>query len=152
MNIHQRDVFTPTKHCEYNSTKSIVRSVVNCASGPKQVAARLGMKREQRVYELTDPDCDAQMSFDAVRRLTSPTNRAAAEDLAALAGCVLMPVVKTDEPVSELVADSVKEHAEFVCLILRPHADSATERLAKIRELDDAIRALAEVRAALVAE
>lgn len=149
MNIHQ---YRPTKPVPYNSTKSVVRSVVNCAAGPKQVAARLGCKREQRIYEMTDPDCDAQMSFDAVRRLTSPTNRAAAEDLALLAGCVLLPIAKTSEPVNELVADSVKEHAEVVCLVLSTHSDSDTARLAKIKEVDDAIRALAEVRAALVTE
>ena len=151
MNIH-RSVYHPTKPVAYNSTKSVVRSVVNSADGPKQVASRLGIRREARIYEFTDPDCDAQISFDAVRKLTTPTNRAAAEDLAALAGCVLMPITKPNDPVNELVADSVRETAEFVCIILRPHADSYTDRQAKLRELDDAIRALAEVRAALVAE
>lgn len=150
MNYHHN--FTPTKTCEYGTAKSVVRSVVNAGGGPKQIAHRIGLKREQRVYEYCDADTPAQMSFDAIRKLTTPTNRAAAEDLAALAGCVLLPIARHDAPVGELVADSVREHAEFVCIVLRPYADSHAEKQAKLRELDDAIRALAEVRAALVAE
>lgn len=72
----------------YATTKDAVTRLVHDAGGAKPAAFVLE-RRERGIYEYCDPDHDAQMSFDQVRRLTVATGSTAAAEILAAAFMVI---------------------------------------------------------------
>jgi len=140
----------------YATTKDVVARLVDEAGGAKPSAFVLE-RRERGIYEYCDPDHDAQMSFDQVRRLTVATrSTAAAEMLAADAGGVFVPGERLGSATfSELAAQVCGEHGAFSAAVCRAFGDGrieAGERAEVRRELDDLIRLAIAARDRLEAD
>jgi hypothetical protein len=142
-----------TKQRDYGTTKDIVTRLVDEAGGVKRAAFLLG-RAVSRVYELCDPAREDQMSFEAVRKLTEFTGAtAAAEDLAALAGGVFMPIEIDDGDLSRLAADKAHEHGRVTTQLFVALGDgniSPDEARDLLKHVDVELRALMAMRAKLV--
>jgi hypothetical protein len=142
-----------TKQRDYGTTKDIVTRLVDEAGGVKRAAFLLG-RAVSRVYELCDPAREDQMSFEAVRKLTEFTGAtAAAEDLAALAGGVFMPIEIDDGDLSRLAADKAHEHGRVTTQLFVALGDgniSPDEARDLLKQVDVELRALMAMRAKLV--
>jgi hypothetical protein len=142
-----------TKQRDYGTTKDIVTRLVDEAGGVKRAAFLLG-RAVSRVYELCDPAREDQMSFEAVRKLTEFTGAtAAAEDLAALAGGVFMPIEIDDGDLSRLAADKAHEHGRVTTQLFVAMGDGKVtpeEARDLLKQVDSEMRALMTLRAKLV--
>lgn len=131
------------KRREPGTTKEVVFILIEQTGGLKCAAFVLDMGHS-RVAEFGDPQADAQISYDRVRRLTRAGATAAAEDLAALAGGVFLPMAPLPRCPRAAMARSATEYAELVGAVMTGAATAD-----QVKELDDVIRALAEMRVAL---
>lgn len=142
-----------TKVREYGSTKDIVTRLFEQAGGAARVAALLNRKLP-RVYEFCDPQSDPEIHFKDVRVITEFTGAtAAAEDLAALAGGVFMPIVIDDGALPRIAADKAHEHGRVTTQLFVALGDgsvSATEARELLKQVDSELRALMTLRAKLV--
>ncbi len=145
--------FAPIKPRDYGTTKELVARLIDEAGGVKR-AAFLGGRAASQVYAYADPAVDAQMSLDIARRLSAASGSATlAEDAAAIAGGVFMPIAPSNDPLSELSAKSAEEHGELTAALMRACADdkiSPDEARGLLDELDQNLRALVSIRAKLV--
>lgn len=145
--------YTPTKHREYGSTKALVARLIDDAGGAKQ-AAFIVERASSQVYAYADPDVDAQISLDMARRLTVSTgSKALAEDFAALAGGVFMPIVPPNaETLESLAATKAHEHGRMISSLFIAMADnhvSGDEARKLLVEADSNLRVLVAMRARL---
>lgn len=91
--------FNPLKRRQYGTTKSVVSELFKQAGGIPKVMEILELGRT-RAYDLTDPNSDADITFERVECLTRETDAtAAAEHLAFLAGGVFLPIDTLDEEI-----------------------------------------------------
>ena len=136
----------------YGSTESVVRELVEGAGGPKRAAFLLGLRNEFAIYAMMNPDKADQMSFDRVRRLTDATKaRAAAEDLARLAGAVLLPLDE-DGALRTLASRAAADWGRYSAILIEALADGRIDRReaeALLPELDTLIRSLGRQRVAI---
>lgn len=145
--------YSPTKPRDYGSTKEVVGRLIADAGGAKQAAFIL-QRAASQVYAYADPDVDVQINIDLARRLVAATGSTAiAEDFAALAGGVFMPLEPTPEPLAELSAKSAEEHGELMGALVRACSDGViddSEARELLQECDQHLRAVTALRAKLV--
>ncbi|WP_159728338.1 phage regulatory CII family protein [Methylosinus sp. Ce-a6] len=141
-----------TKQRDYGTTKDIVTRLVDEAGGVKRSAFLLE-RAVSRLYELCDPASPDHMSYDFVRKLTEFCGAtAAAEDLAALAGGVFMPIEIGDGDLPHIAADKAHEHGRVTTQLFVAMGDgdvSASEARDLLKQVDDELRALMAMRAKL---
>lgn len=141
-----------TKQRDYGTTKDIVTRLVDEAGGVKR-AAFLLERAVSRVYELCDPACPDQMSYDFVRKLSEFCgSTAAAEDLAALAGGVFMPIAIDDGDLPHIAADKAHEHGRVTTQLFVAMGDGKVtpdEARELLKQIDGELRALMTLRAKL---
>lgn len=146
--------FRALKPREYASTKDVVSRLYDEAGGLKRVAHVLERGLSQAAA-YADPAETAQISFDQVRRVTSPAATAAAEDLAALAGGAFVPGELAEGSLTELFARSAEEWGQVVAEVMRAYGDGhlcARDRERIHREVDDVCRALMALRSRVLAD
>lgn len=146
-----RRAFNPVKPVDPEQPKAAVRRLVDQAGGAKQAAVRIGVA-PATVYAYCDPGVPDEISFARVAALSTPQATAAAEYLAQLAGGVFLPVPSAATPIGALTAEAMQQHAEACAEIVRALGDgviSDAERAEAIRELDEAIHALVQLRQAV---
>jgi hypothetical protein len=137
---------------DYGTTKAVVARLIDDAGGAKQ-AAFIVERAASVVYSYADSDVEAQMSFDMARRLAAASgSRALADDAAAMAGGVFMPIEADEASVNALAAQHAHEHGRVVTQLFVSLADlkvSAVEARDLIKRVDDELRALVGLRAHL---
>ncbi len=145
--------FNPHKPREYGSTKEIVGQLIDAAGGVKNAAFVLE-RSPTLLYSFSDPQADAQISLDAARRLAASCETSIlAEDFAAIAGGVFMPVEPCADPLAELSAKSAEEHGELMGALVRACSDGVVdhhEAREILQECDQHLRAVVALRAKLV--
>lgn len=148
-----RSNFNPVKPRDPELPKAAVGRLVEQVGGPKESATRLALSLSQ-VYAFTDPACADEISFARVASLTSREATAAVEYLANRAEGVFLPLPAGDTDLGQLTAESILKHgqaaAELVAALRDGRLDDR-ERAAAVRALDEAIRALAQLRTAVSA-
>lgn len=147
--------FNPVKPRDHGSPKAAVAALFAECGGIKRVAVLLPGAKKSQLYGYTDPGDDAEIRYVQVAALTRPGCTAAAEYLAHLAGAVLLPIGDVDGPcVVQLSAAAARQHGEAIARVVEAMADgrmSAAEARGALPELDDALRALAQLRAMIAA-
>lgn len=146
-----RAAFRPVKPIDPELPKAAIRRLIDQAGGPKRVAITLGCG-ESTVYAYADPHVSDEITFARVAALTGPGATAAAVYLALLGGGVFLPIPSAATPIGELTAQAMKQHAEACAEIVKAMADGVMtddERPTAIRELDEAIAALVQLRQAV---
>jgi hypothetical protein len=142
-----------TKQRDYGSTKDIVGRLVDEAGGVKRAAHLLDCSAAH-VYAMCDPAREERMSFDAARKLTEFCGAtAAAEDLAALAHGVFMPIEISDGDLPRIAADKAHEHGRVTTQLFVALGDGhVCQREARelLKQVDNELRALMTLRAKLV--
>lgn len=145
--------FSPTKPRDYGTTKAVVARLIDDAGGAKQ-AAFIVERAASHVYAYADPDVDAQMTLDMARRLAAATDsNALAEDAAALAGGVFMPIRPDESALSDIAASNAHEHGRVMTGLFAAMADkhvSSREARDLLPKVDDHLRSLVAMRAKLV--
>jgi hypothetical protein len=145
--------YSPTKPREYGSTKDVVGRLIADAGGAKHAAFILERAASQ-VYAYADPDVDAQISLDMARRLAAVTGSIAlAEDIAALAGGIFMPIKAAPDAITELSAKSSEEHGDLMGALMRAAADGVIDECEArdlLQRCDQHLRAVVALRAKLV--
>ena len=148
-------MFRPYKPREYASTKEVITRALDQAGGIKRAAHLLGRSPTQTTA-YSDPATPDEISFDQVRRLVSATGAPGpAEDLAALAGGVFVPIAACTEFFEDLVARSSTEWGEFVSLLMKAHSTGKLDPLARrdiLKELDGLIRSLVAARSQIITD
>lgn len=145
-------VYQPTKPRDYGTTKAVVARLIDDAGGAKQ-AAFIVDRAASQVYAYADPDVDAQMTLDMARRLAAASSsRALADDAAAMAGGVFMPISVDENSVAQLAAQRAHEHGRVTTQLFISLADSnisPSEARDLVGRVDDELRALVGLRAHL---
>lgn len=148
-------MFRPYKPRDYASTKEVVTRALDQAGGIKKAAHLLGRSPTQTTA-YSDPAAPDEISFDQMRRLVTATGAPApAEDLAALAGGVFVPIAAGSESFEDLVARSSTEWGEFISLLMRARADDKLDHLGRrgiLKELDSLIRSLVAARSQIITD
>jgi len=91
--------FNPLKRRKYGSTKAVISELFKQVGGITKAMKLLEVGRT-RTYDFTDPNKEAELSFERISLLTRETKAsAAAEHLAHLAGGVFLPIDTLDEDV-----------------------------------------------------
>jgi hypothetical protein len=140
---------------EIITTKEAVKALVKECGGYKAVANEFDVSLA-RLYTFTDEAFpDHNISYKRVAQMTQRHGAsAAARDLAQRAGGFFCPLPEAkDAPAMTLTADAVREHAEAVAKAMMAHADGKVtddERTDVVKEIDEAICALASLRASFV--
>jgi hypothetical protein len=113
--------FRPIKPREYGSTKQIVGALFAEVGGVKEAAFVLGRGVSQTYAYADEQVADAQISFDAVRRLSHYRlgATAAAEALAFDAGGFFTPIAPSDESLAELMAREEAQHGAMLADLMR---------------------------------
>lgn len=136
------------------ATKAAVAELFKENGGHRCAIDRFGVSL-RRAYLFTEIGSGDDISFRRVAMLTSAKATAGARYLATLAGGFFCPVASVaDSPAMRLTAESVREHGEAIATTISALADGKVtprEQAAVVREIDDAIRALASLRGAVVA-
>lgn len=146
-----RPAFRPVKPRDPEQPKAAVARLYEQNGGAKHVAVKLGLGHAQ-VYSFTDPQDPAEISFARVAALTSRDAPAAAEYLATLAGGAYLPLPPADSDLGLLTAESIAAHGDAAAELVRALKDGRVtdqERTAAVVELDEAIRALVQLRVAV---
>lgn len=145
-------VYHPTKQREHGTTKAVVSRLIDDAGGAKN-AAFIVERAASQVYAYADPDVDAQITLDMARRLAIASgSRALADDAAAMAGGVFMPIEVDEAEVTKLAAQRAHEHGRVTTQLFVSLADSKispAEARDLMRRVDDELRALVGLRAHL---
>lgn len=147
-----RPAFDPVKPRDPELPKAAVARLFNEAGGVQNVAVLLALKPAQ-IYAFADPGQPEEISFARVAALTAPQATAAAEYLAGRAGGVFLPIDAPDGDVGALTAESITQHGEAIASIVAALADgrlTGPERSKALQELDEALRALVQLRCAVV--
>lgn len=145
-------MFRPYKPRDYASTKEVITRALDQAGGIKRAAHLLGRSPTQTTA-YSDPATPDEISFDQVRRLVSATGAPGpAEDLAALAGGVFVPIAACTESFEDLVARSSTEWGKFISLLMRARTDDHFARRDILKELDGLIRSLVAARSQIITD
>lgn len=145
--------FNPVKPRDPELPKAAIGRLVEQVGGPKESATRLALGLSQ-VYAFTDPADPAEMSFARVASLTSRDATAAVEYLANRAEGVFLPLPAGDTDLGHLTAESILKHGKAAAELVDALSDGRLddrERADAVRALDEAIRALAQLRTAVSA-
>jgi hypothetical protein len=146
-----RRTFNPVKPRDPELPKAAIVRLIEQVGGPKEAAVKLGLGLSQ-VYAVTDPTDQAELSFARVAALTAREATAAAEYLATRAGGAFLPMPAGDTDLGLLTAESILKHGDAAAELVRALKDgrlSDEERGDAVRALDEAIRALVHLRAAV---
>jgi len=153
MSAAESQAFRPYKLREYATTKDVVTRLLDQAGGIKRSSHVLGRSPTQTTA-YSDPATADEITYDMIRRLVDATGATApAEDLAALARGIFVPVAPAPGNLEELVAHSSREWGEFVALIISATSAGKLQRLRRtevLKELDSLIRTLVSVRTRIV--
>jgi hypothetical protein len=151
--------FSPIKPRPYGTPKAAVAKLFEAAGGASVVMELLNLSRT-RVYALTDPNDEAEISFARVCALTEA--RAAtpcAEHLAALAGGLFLPLAAAPQADwhAMAAAASTRSGQTIAALLdaLSPEDDTPGEITAEearvlIEQVDEQLAILALARAKLL--
>lgn len=145
-----RPAFKPVKPRDPEMPKAAVGRLVEQNGGIKTACVTIGRSPAQ-TYNYTEPSVRDEMSFAHVVALTSPTATACVEYLAQRAGGVYLPIAPPDGDIGEHTAESIKQSGEACAEIVQAMRDGViddAERPNVIRELDEAIRTLVQLRLA----
>lgn len=148
-----RPSFLPLKPAPVEVPKTAIRKLVDEVGGVKRAAIRLG-RAASTVYSYCDPQSSDEPTFAQVAALTGRESPAAARYLAAVANGVFVPIEPSDAPLAALQASTVREHAEALAAMIERQADghfSPDDARAALREIDEAITALVQLRCAVAA-
>lgn len=146
-----RRAFAPVKPVDPELPKAAVRRLVDQAGGAARAAIVIG-RAPSTVYAYADPQASDEMTYAQVAALTGPKTPAGAEHLATLAHGVFLPMPPADTEIGELTAESIVQHGDAVAEVVRAMCDGKMgddERPSAIVEIDEAIRALVRLRAAV---
>ena len=132
------------------TTKEVVSQLIEQAGGPKRAAVSIGVEIAQ-AYAFTDPAQNKEIKYDQVRRLVLATGAtAAAEDLAALAGGVFIPLRSDSDAPEVAICRTPREYAQLMELALTAMRDGRVDHL-EASGLIKAARDLHHVTGCLVA-
>ena len=146
-----RSRFNPVKPRDPELPKAAICRLIEQVGGPKEAAVKLGLGLSQ-VYAVTDPSDGAELSFARAAALTSPEATAAAEYLAMRAHGVFFPLPPGDSDLGLLTAEAIARHGEAAAELVRALKDGRItdeERRAAVQDLDEAVRALVQLRVAV---
>lgn len=151
--------FRPIKPRAPGSLHLALTRAINEVGG-LTAAADVIQRAETWLYTAADPDVErrreAKLSYEEARSLSRSGAIALAEDLALLAGGVFLPPVPDTAPhaLQMAVATYAAESGEALGEIIRRAADgdfSKQDASASLKEIDEALRALMNIRAIAVA-
>jgi hypothetical protein len=136
------------------ATKACVADLFKENGGHKCAIDRFGVSL-RRAYNFTTLASDEQISFARVAILTSAKATAAARYLATLAGGVFVPLPapKSGHALA-LMGEAARSHGEAIAEAAKALADSRVtprESAALVKEIDEAVVALASLRGAAIA-
>lgn len=152
--------FNPLKRRKYGSTKAVISELFKQVGGIPKAMELLNLGRT-RTYDFTDPNKDAELSFERIEMLTRESKAsAAAEHLAHLAGGVFLPIDTLDEEVDwhSIASRASMKNAANIGGILKslgPNSDtpgeiSSNEARELIKKLDKHFSLLAYQRQVLI--
>ena len=155
--------FNPLKKRHYGTTKAVISELFKQAGGIPKIMEVLNIGRT-RAYDFTDPNGDAELSFERVEDIVRATGASiAAEHLAHLAGGVYLPINHLDETGEEvdwhsLAAKASQKNAANIMAIMEslgPESSSPGEIDAKeahvlIKKVDHHFSVLAHQRQMLM--
>lgn len=105
--------FNPLKKRQYGTTKAVISELFKEAGGIPKIMEVLEIGRT-RAYDFTDPNGDAELSFERVEEITRATGATiAAEHLAHLAGGVYLPINSLDASGEEVDWHSLAARASL---------------------------------------
>jgi hypothetical protein len=146
-----RPAFKPVKPRDPEMPKAAVSRLVEQNGGIKNACVTIGRSPAQ-TYAYTEQSVSDEMTFAHVVALTSPIATACVEYLALRAGGVFLPIEPPEGDIGEHTAESIKQSGEACAEIVQAMRDGvidAAERPNVIRELDEAIRTLVQLRLAV---
>ncbi len=151
--------FSPIKPRPYGTPKAAVAKLFEAAGGASAVMELLSLSRT-RVYALTDPNDEAEISFTRVCALTEARGATpCAEHLAALAGGLFLPLTPAAEADWHAMAGAAStRNAQTIASLLdalspeddTPGEITAQEARVLIERVDEQLAVLALARAKLV--
>lgn len=148
-----RPAFKPVKPRDPELPKAAIARMIDQAGGVKNACITINRSPSQ-TYAYADQAVSDEMTFAQVVALTTPMATACAEYLSLRAGGVHVPIAPSDsDDLGAHTAASIKQSGEACAEIVQAMADGIIEdheRPNAIRELDEAIRALAQLRSAIV--
>jgi len=136
-----RRAFAPTRPGLPGTPKEAVKRLFSQKGGIKNVEVLLGRKHTV-VYAYASEGESDEIQFAQVAALTDAVGTAAAEYLASRAGGVFLPVPKSEEALSSLIAESIRRHSLAVAALVEGMADGKLEPI-------EAANALPNLEAAL---
>lgn len=151
--------FKPTKPRPAGSSYAAISRSFDQVGG-LDTAADIIQRSPNWCYTAADPDVErrreAKLSYEESRMLSRAGATALAEDLALLAGGAFLPPIPATAPAAlqAALAAYAKESGEVLSEIILRAADGRFDRRdaeAALREIDEALRALMNVRALAVA-
>lgn len=146
-----RPAFKPVKPRDPELPKAAIGRMIGQAGGIKNACIVIGRSPSQTAA-YTDEAVGDQMTFAQVVALTTPASPACAEYLALRAGGVFLPIEPPDGDIGAHTACSIKQSGEACAEIVQAMRDGridAAERPNVVRELDEAIRTLVQLRLAV---
>jgi hypothetical protein len=151
--------FSPIKPRLYGSPKAAVARLFEAAGGANVVMDKLGLSRT-RVYALTDPDDEAEISYARVCALTETCAATpCAEHLASLAGGLFLPLsAAPDADWHAMASVASTRNGQTIAGILdalspeddTPGVIDAEEARELIKQVDEQLAVLAMARAKLL--
>lgn len=148
-----RPAFKPVKRQDPELPKAAVALLIDQAGGVKNACITISRSPSQ-IYAYADQAVSDEMTFAQVVALTTPASPACAEYLSLRAGGVFVPIAPAgDDDLGAHTAESIKQSGEACAEIVQAMANGVIddhERPNAIRELDEAIRALVNLRSAIV--
>ena len=151
--------FKPTKPRPAGCMQAALTRGIDQLGGLPE-AAEIIQRSTNWLYTAADPDVErrkkATLSYEEARMMSRAGATALAEDLALLAGCLLLPPIPPTAPcaLQSALASYAKESGEALSEIIQRAADGVFDRRdaqAALKEIDEALRALMNVRALAVA-
>mgnify|MGYP000393800162 FL=1 len=146
-----RPAFKPVKRQDPELPKAAIARLIEQAGGVKNACIAIGRSLSQ-TYAYADQAVGDEMSFAQVVALTSATAPAGAEYLALRAGGVFLPIAPAEADIGKHTAESIKQSGEACAAIVVAMCDGViddAERPNVVRELDEAIRTLVQLRLAV---
>lgn len=145
--------FTFHKIRAYDTPKAAVTQLIEQRGGPKNVMVLLDYKSLTPIYAWTDDDSEKEMTVGQAAALTVPGAPSMAEYFAHRAGGVFLPIPSNGEPIASLTADAMRASGAAAAELVAALEGGLTpdEAEAALPELDQALRALAQLRASVKA-
>jgi hypothetical protein len=151
--------FSPIKPRPYGTPKAAVAKLFEAVGGATAVMELLNLSRT-RVYALTDPNDEAEISFSRVCALTEARSATpCAEHLSALAGGLFLPLTSAPQAGWHAMAGAVStRNAETIASLLQalspeddtPGEITPEEARTLIERVDEELAILALARAKLL--